>query len=367
MRYLTLALTFLTLTGCSRSVRVRSPNTEVPGVVSTWIKGFKSKRGRFDASFYVRNDSAHPTVIHTSDFSCSRAGVPGTIISRPFNQESRPVAFKAGQRRGFKIRCDVGGDAKGDIQIAIRAIYAADEQGQARQQVAQNVVYAVTAKGRPTRAMAVAAAPPSAAPSTPSAPPPSVATPPATPVAVAPPPPKPQVVQTPAPVGPTGPSVAPSPMARPRNPARVQPQPGWVIAIMEVEDVNKASRSMAINPELVRNLSDQLRIYVAERGIRTVDKGATDRALDEMLQAMKQESYKACYDDSCQIELGKALAASHILRSKITRFGSQCVLNAELIDLRSEVAVTAASSRGGCSPEGFLDMSEHLATSITGR
>ena len=60
-----------------------------------------------------------------------------------------------------------------------------------------------------------------------------------------------------------------------------------------------------------------------------------------------------------------ALAATHILRSKITRFGSKCVLNGELIDLRSEVAVAAASSRGDCVAEGFLNMSEEVAVAIT--
>ncbi len=136
---------------------------------------------------------------------------------------------------------------------------------------------------------------------------------------------------------------------------------------MEVQDSNAASRSQGVDPILVRNLSDQLRVFVAERGIRTVDKGSTQRALDDLLQEMAKDSYNACYDESCQIELGKALAASHILRTRITRFGSQCVLNSELIDLRSQVSISAASARGGCSPEGFLDMSERVAQSIAGR
>ena len=55
-------------------------------------------------------------------------------------------------------------------------------------------------------------------------------------------------------------------------------------------------------------------------------------------------------------------AASHILRAQITRFGSLCVLNGELVDLRAEVATAAASSRGTCEEEGFLQMSEEVAT-----
>ena len=78
------------------------------------------------------------------------------------------------------------------------------------------------------------------------------------------------------------------------------------------------------------------------------------------MQALKAESYASCYDDSCQLELGKALAASHIVRSKITKFGARCVLNGELIDLQSEVTVKAASAQGACQAEGFLEMSETI-------
>ncbi|MCA9555711.1 MAG: hypothetical protein KC933_37115, partial [Myxococcales bacterium] len=141
--------------------------------------------------------------------------------------------------------------------------------------------------------------------------------------------------------------------------------PEWVMAIMDVDDVNKGVKTKAIDADLVRNIGDQLRIFVAERGVQTVDKSAQEAAFKESIARMKSESYGACYDDSCQIELGKALAATHILRSKITRFGSKCVLNGELIDLRSEVAVAAASSRGDCVAEGFLNMSEEVAVAIT--
>lgn len=134
---------------------------------------------------------------------------------------------------------------------------------------------------------------------------------------------------------------------------------------MEVEDVSTRAKRDRIDSDLVRNIGDQLRIFVAERGVRTIDRSAQDRAFQETIGSLKAESYKSCYDDSCQIELGKALAATHILRTKITRFGSRCVLNGELIDLRKEVAVAAASSRGDCGAEGFLGMSEDVAVTIT--
>jgi hypothetical protein len=141
----------------------------------------------------------------------------------------------------------------------------------------------------------------------------------------------------------------------------------WVIAVMDVEDLNASSRDKAIDPSLVRNLGDQIRIFIAERGVRTIDRGTQDKAIKDQISSIKKESYNTCYDDSCQIELGKALAASHILRSRITRFGRRCVLNAELIDLRSEVTMAASSSQGDCEAEGFLTMSEAVATRLIRR
>ncbi len=138
----------------------------------------------------------------------------------------------------------------------------------------------------------------------------------------------------------------------------------WVLAVMEVEDANVDDPNLALNLGLIRNVGDQLRIFIAQQGVRTIDRGSQQKALETQIGQMKQESYQACYDDACQIELGKALAATHILRSKITRFGTTCVLNVELIDLRSEVTTKAASARGACEAEGFLSMAETVADNV---
>jgi hypothetical protein len=137
-----------------------------------------------------------------------------------------------------------------------------------------------------------------------------------------------------------------------------------VVAVMNLVDANAGDQKLACEPTVLRNTSDQLRIFVARTGLRTVDRGTQERALSEQVQEMKKESYKTCYDQSCQVELGKALAATHILRSQVTRFGDRCVLNSELIDLRTEVAVAAASSTGSCAAEGFLTMADQVAKDL---
>jgi hypothetical protein len=139
--------------------------------------------------------------------------------------------------------------------------------------------------------------------------------------------------------------------------------PSWVVAIMELEDPSAQDPQRAIPVALRHNTSDQLRVFAA-RFVRTIDRGAQERFLKEQIATMKQESFKQCYDDSCQVELGKALAASHILRTRIARFGNRCVLNSELIDLKSEVTVLAATDQGDCTDEGFFQMSENVTNGL---
>lgn len=163
----------------------------------------------------------------------------------------------------------------------------------------------------------------------------------------------------PAPIAPTTVERPVAAMAAP--PAAPKPKKGprgdWVVAVMNVE----SRKEVDVGDTFLDNVVSQLRITIATFGVRTVDQGAQTRALEDQIGALKRESYKGCYDDKCQIELGKALAASHILRTNVTRFGRVCVLNGELIDLKAEVAIGAASAQGDCTEEGFLTMIDQVA------
>lgn len=154
--------------------------------------------------------------------------------------------------------------------------------------------------------------------------------------------------------------------AAPLTPKPVTPGKDWVVAVMETQDLNAGDRARAADPALMKNLSDQLRVFVAQRGVKVVDRGQQRAAMKEVILEEKKQTYDVCYDESCQIPLGKALAASHILRTKVARFGDACVLNGELIDLTSEVTVAAASARGDCSDEGFLEASQRLTQDLIG-
>lgn len=137
-----------------------------------------------------------------------------------------------------------------------------------------------------------------------------------------------------------------------------------VIAVMNLVDSNAGDAQLACDPRILKNTSDQLRVFIAKTGLLTVDRGSQEKALRDQIQDLKKESYNNCYDESCQIELGKAVAAGFILRSQVTRFGERCVLNSELIDLRTEVSIAAASAIGTCEAEGFLSMAEQISKEL---
>lgn len=139
-----------------------------------------------------------------------------------------------------------------------------------------------------------------------------------------------------------------------------------VVAVMPVSTASKIGEGTAdgADGELLYNVESQLRVNLAKEGLRTVDRGAQEAALKAQVTALQAESFRECYDEACQVDLGKALAASHLLRSRVARFGSRCVLSGELIDLSLEVSIAAGSVHGLCGPESFLDMSAQLATEL---
>lgn len=83
-----------------------------------------------------------------------------------------------------------------------------------------------------------------------------------------------------------------------------------------------------------------------------VSQGRQNEQLDKLLREQKKETYKECYDESCQIEVGKALSADTILRSHISYLDS-CVLTIELIDLATETSFDANQARFTCGIKGL--------------
>ncbi len=85
------------------------------------------------------------------------------------------------------------------------------------------------------------------------------------------------------------------------------------------------------------------------------------------LRREKAESYKACYDEACQLEIGKEIAANLTLSTKLSRIGSSCVTTMRLYDLRTAATVRAASARGGCTRDAWVVAVERCVDELLGR
>lgn len=154
---------------------------------------------------------------------------------------------------------------------------------------------------------------------------------------------------------PPAPEPPPVPAAT-KTPTPPEPSRRWVLAVMEIERLRGDDPA----DDLLRALSERLRVRLAETRWHVIDRTAQETRWSEVLQGEKHRSYRTCDDPSCQIPLGRALAASHLLRSSISRFGDTCVFGAELVELEAEVTVAAGSTQGPCDELSLLESADNL-------
>ena len=84
------------------------------------------------------------------------------------------------------------------------------------------------------------------------------------------------------------------------------------------------------------------------------------------LSRQKEESFKECYDQSCQIEIGKELAATHVLTSRITSVGSQCILTSFMYTLRTATTESASTVRTTCDADAMVEAVDRLVAELLG-
>ncbi len=109
------------------------------------------------------------------------------------------------------------------------------------------------------------------------------------------------------------------------------------VAIMRIEDKTKS-----INSSLIDSAEEFIRgELIASNRYFVI---SAERQNNEIMKTMKKESYKKCYERSCQIPLGKALSADTIIQGVITKFGKEYTLRLEMIDLAKEATILGATT-----------------------
>jgi len=137
------------------------------------------------------------------------------------------------------------------------------------------------------------------------------------------------------------------------------PAPGKpaIIAVFTLED-----RGARLGPDVQERLSEYLASAIAASGRYQVIPRAQ---LKERLGLQRTESYKACYDQACQIELGKELAAEKSLSTQVIKLGASCMLTAVVFDLKTAASEGGASQDGGCTEDELARSLKDVVVKLT--
>lgn len=137
--------------------------------------------------------------------------------------------------------------------------------------------------------------------------------------------------------------------------ARAQAGARPVVAVFDLENRARLKNSDVLT------LTEYITTRLAEGGLyRVVPKGEVQSAL----RSKKAESYQSCYDESCQIEIGRELAAQKTLSSKVSQLGTTCIVTVQLYDLAQGASEGAGTSKGGCKVEQILGLLDQAMASL---
>lgn len=139
-------------------------------------------------------------------------------------------------------------------------------------------------------------------------------------------------------------------------PLTVHAQDRPIVALFDMED-----RGSGIKTDVLANLTELLAIYLAEGGYQVIPRDQVRARLREQ----KQESQKPCYDQSCQVDLGRELAAQKTVSTQIIKMGGTCHLTAALMDLKRAATEKAASAKAACNEKDLGAAIEEIAKKLT--
>jgi TPR repeat protein len=128
-----------------------------------------------------------------------------------------------------------------------------------------------------------------------------------------------------------------------------------IVAVFDVEN-----KGATLNNDSIDRLTNYLCSLLAERGYRIIPRVQ----IKERLQDEKKNTFKTCFDESCQIELGKELAAEKTLQSQIIRLGRGCKISITVFDLRQATSDIAATVSGECNEDSLAMMFEEAVDKI---
>jgi hypothetical protein len=131
-----------------------------------------------------------------------------------------------------------------------------------------------------------------------------------------------------------------------------------VVAVFGIRDASEVLSS-AERERLARYLA----VRMAEGGRYLI---VPESDLQQAIRAQKKASYEACYEEACQIEIGRELAAEKTFVTEIVRLGDSCVVTSVLFDLQKAASEQAATERGACDLNALVRLVEVVSSRLVG-
>jgi hypothetical protein len=131
---------------------------------------------------------------------------------------------------------------------------------------------------------------------------------------------------------------------------------GSYVAVFDIADKTHRLSSTELD-----GLSEYLATKIAEGGLFHV---VPRDEIKSRLREQQKQSYKECYEQSCQIEIGREIAAQKTLSVSISAVGSSCIVTAALFDLKKSATDATATNRGGCKSDDLLVQIEEIISKL---
>jgi hypothetical protein len=129
-----------------------------------------------------------------------------------------------------------------------------------------------------------------------------------------------------------------------------------VVAVFELRDAQGR-----LTPEERSQITRYFRVKLTERGAFPV---VPEAELKRAIADQQAESYKECYDEACQIEIGREVAAQKSLALELVSVGARCILTATFFDLIKATSERAASVDAACEASALAVAASELADQL---
>ena len=126
---------------------------------------------------------------------------------------------------------------------------------------------------------------------------------------------------------------------------------------------NVEVKNVRLSKGFLDGLADYLSSRLTESGAYQVV--PRDQVKQRLVQ-QKKGSYKECYDQSCQIEIGKELAAEKTLSTKVIKLGNRCTVTLTFYDLKKSTTESAATQHGQCGENKVIESVDKALAKLFG-